>query len=64
MDIAPFTMGLAAMSRISPAIRSSASSTGIPAAFSGFEASKTRLAASASENGATADATAAAWSRR
>ena len=64
MDISPLTTGVDAMSRISSAIRSSASSTGMPAASSGVEALKTRLAASASENGATAVATCAAWARR
>ncbi len=63
-DISPFTIGFVAMSRISAATTSRASRTGIPAAFSGREASKIRFAASASLHGAVAAATAAISARR
>nr|WP_197025858.1 hypothetical protein [Nocardioides sp. URHA0020] len=62
--MSPLTTGSVATSRITPAMWSSASSTGIPACFNGREASKIRLAASASLHGATAAATCAASDRR
>jgi len=51
------TVGLVTMRRISAATVSSASTVPMPAALSGLLASKMRLAASASDRGATAAAT-------
>ena len=64
VDTSPLTVGRVTMSRISVAISSSASRTGMPASLSGLAASKTRLRASASDSGETAAATSATSARR
>ena len=63
-DTSPFTVGATTSSRSRSTTSRRASSTGTPAAFNGFEASKIRLAASASDHGAVATATAARSARR
>ncbi len=63
-ETSPLTVGVVTMARIRAAISSSASRLAMPAAFSGFAASKMRLPASASEKGSTAAATCPISARR
>jgi hypothetical protein len=63
-DISPLTVGPVTIPRIAVATVSSAVRFGMPAALSGLAASKIRLPASASENGAVAAATPGRSARR
>jgi hypothetical protein len=64
VESSPFSVGLVTIARcFSPRTRSD-SSTGMPASLSGFDASKTRFAASTSDSGAVATTTRRTSARR